>query len=138
MTRAQLQAQMRKLDAAKEALTKQLKTVRSPAKKTRARNPVKAANTKAKIAQAVQLYRRFRLAEPEYIDSATYAAPDVCMVIGKCSAVCYDTIRDGKKEQYMHEFGKRSQPILASSWDGKHLYIVGGNYDFTQDGIIDK
>ena len=50
----------------------------------------------------------------------------------------YDTVRDGESEKYIHRFKKRSRPLLVSSSDGKSLHILGGEYEFTDRGIVDK
>ncbi len=102
----------------------------------RKRNP----STNRKIADGIDLYRRFTGMEPKYIKHINNPShlTDVAMEIGKCDGVLYTTTRDGKVEKYIHEFTGRSRPILASSWDGKEIFFVDGNYDFTEDGIVDR
>lgn len=63
---------------------------------------------------------------------------DVALEFGKCTGIMYETIRDGKKEYYCHEFKKSARPALAASYDGKQLLLVGGNYNFTNRGIVDN
>jgi len=105
-------------------------------KPVRRRNPI---NDKAtKIRRAVSLYRRFREEEPKFIDEHSIEWPNVGLVIGKCDGVLYNTVRAGKKEYYKHEFTGKSCPTLCSSFDGKQIFLVGGNYDFTEDGITDR
>lgn len=91
-----------------------------------------------KIAKAISLYRRFSGHEPEYITARTLPTTDVAMLIGKCDGVLYTTVRDGRTEHYIHEFSGKSRPLLVSSWDGKQLYLLGGAYNFTADGIVDR
>lgn len=103
------------------------------------KNPAPSRSKAAKIASAMKLYKKFsgheaqevgRMKKPEF--------PDVGIVIGEMDGVTYETIRDGVKEKYFHRFDKKSRPLLISSHDGHSIYIVGGRYDFTEDGIVDK
>jgi hypothetical protein len=50
----------------------------------------------------------------------------------------YSTVRDGRHENYVHRFGAKSRPLLAASSDGTQLYLLGGAYNFTERGIVDK
>ena len=94
--------------------------------------------TKRKVAKAIDLFRRFRGDDPEYINTVNLPTTDVLMLIGKCDGVLYTTVRDGKTEKYIHRFTGKSRPLLCSSWDGKQLYMLGGAYNFTAEGIVDK
>ena len=60
------------------------------------------------------------------------------MLVGELDAVLYTTRRDGRLERYIHEFAKKSRPLLAASHDGKQLVLLGGAYDFTEAGIVDR
>lgn len=91
-----------------------------------------------RIDKAINLFRRFRDEDPEYIDKHTLPQHDVLMLIGTCDGVLYTTSRSGKTEKYIHKFSGNSRPLLASSWDGKQLYLVGGRYNFTDEGIVDR
>lgn len=95
-------------------------------------------NVKKQIASAISLFRRFREAEPEFLDSHEFKTPKVGMVIGECDGVMYETTHKGKKVKYLHRFKKGSRPLLVSSWDGSQLLFVGGRYNMTEDGIVDK
>lgn len=65
--------------------------------------------------------------------------PSILIPVGQLDGVLYTTIRDGKKESYIHEFKKpNSQPLLATDADGEQLYILEGNYKFTEKGIVDQ
>lgn len=119
-------------------LLKSCATVRTPKKPSaRKPNPVKEATREQKVQNAMRLFERFRLEEPRFVDEVDAPICDVAMVIGHCDGVLYTTVRDGKTEKYVHDFAKKSRPILAASWDGKQLFILGGRYNFTQDGITD-
>lgn len=91
-----------------------------------------------RIKKGINLFRRFRGEDPEYIDSHKLPVADVCMLIGTCDGVLYTTSRDGKREKYIHKFSGKSRPLLVSSWDGRQLYLLGGAYDFTEEGIVDR
>lgn len=108
---------------------------RTPAK--RKKNPVGAPNKQTMIEHAMALFKRFRLDDPQHVDDVKYKTPEVGMVIGDCDGILYTTVRNGKTERYKHEFKKSARPLLVSSWDGKQILIVGGSYNFTQDGITD-
>jgi len=60
------------------------------------------------------------------------------MEIGKLDGVLYTTTHGRKTLKYIHKFTGRSRPILATSADGKRLFILGGAYNFTEDGIVDR
>lgn len=91
-----------------------------------------------RVAAGINLFRRFRDEDPEYIDTHKLPQHDVLMLIGTCDGVLYTTSRSGKVEKYIHKFSGNSRPLLACSWDGKQLYLVGGRYNFTDEGIVDS
>ncbi len=64
--------------------------------------------------------------------------PKEVLAIGKCDGILYSTVRDGIAEKYIHKFKASSRPLLTASPDGKQLYLLGGAYDFTERGIVDK
>jgi hypothetical protein len=88
------------------------------------------------IEAAANLYIQFRGEEPTYIESVPYHVAPVLLLIGECDGLLYTTRREGHIEHYQHKFSKRSRPLLASSHDGKQLYLLGGSYNFTDAGII--
>lgn len=92
----------------------------------------------AKVRQAAKLFVQFRGEDPEFIESVTFPNHPVLMLIGECDGVLYTTRRDGNLERYIHRFKRNSRPLLATSSDGKQLYLLGGAYDFTDRGIVDK
>jgi len=57
--------------------------------------------------------------------------------IGKLDGVMYSTVRDGKREKYLHRFRSQSRPHLIVSHDGTSLGIVGGRFHVTEAGIED-
>lgn len=85
--------------------------------------------------RALKLFTDFTGDNPEYIDTVDLPVDSVAMAIGHCDAVMYETVREGKTEKYVHKFKKGARPVLAVSSDGSQLYILGGNYIFTDRGI---
>lgn len=57
--------------------------------------------------------------------------------MGPVVGIAYQAKRDGKTQQYFHEFKKAARPRLVSQDDGKQLYIEGGKYKVTDRGIED-
>lgn len=93
---------------------------------------------KSRISDAADLYERFRGDDPEHIDVVDMPDIDTALLIGFLDGVLYTTIRDGVEEKYIHKFKKSARPLLASSHDGQQLIILGGEYDFTELGIVDR
>lgn len=93
---------------------------------------------KRELDAAMKLYQNFSGHEPELVGKTHKPKiPDVGIVIGELDGVAYETVRDGVKEKYFHQFDKKIRPLLVSSFDGSQVYILGGEYDFTADGIVD-
>lgn len=88
--------------------------------------------------KAIELYEAFTGHAPEYLDTYDMPVPDVGLKIGHMDGVLYTTVRDGKTEKYIHRFKKKSRPLLVSSFDGTQLIMLGGAYQFTERGIVDK
>lgn len=88
--------------------------------------------------QAAKLYQKFTGHDPEVIGRVTIPAlPKSAARIGECDGILYTTVRDGVTERYIHKFRKADKPMFCVSPDGKQLLLVGGNYDFTERGIVD-
>lgn len=119
-----------------KAVTRCAKRLAIAPTKKRRRNPI--SSRASKVSQAMKLFMRFREEEPKFVDEISVDWPTVGMVIGKCDGILYSTSRAGKKEYYKHEFTGASCPTLCASFDGKQIFIVGGHYDFTEDGITDR
>lgn len=86
----------------------------------------------------VSLYQRFSGHKAEYVDKVPYRVDTVQVAIGHCLGIMYETVRDGKREKYLHRFKKGSRPVLAVSADGRQLYLLAGAYKFTECGIEDR
>jgi len=90
------------------------------------------------VDQAADLYERFSGHDPEAIGRINIPKiPRVGVAIGEVDGILYSTIRDGKFEKYIHKFHKKDRPMFIVSPDGKQLFLIGGNYTFTERGIVD-
>jgi len=99
-------------------------------------NPIK--DRRSKINAAMKLYESFTGEHPEPLGEYVLPPnPAVGVVIGEMVGVAYEATRDGETEQYFHRFNKKDRPLLVSSHDGKQIIILGGEYDFTENGIVD-
>lgn len=93
----------------------------------------------SRVNKAAKLYSDFTGHDPEDIGSvAIPAAPDVAVCVGEVEGIIYNTVRDGVFERYIHKFKAKSRPLFCVTPDGKQLLMVGGAFDFTERGIVDK
>lgn len=90
------------------------------------------------VQKAADLFVQFRGENPEYIETVKLEIPPVMLLIGECEGILYKTSREGHIEKYIHEFSKNAQPLLCSSYDGQKLFLIGGRYNFTDAGIVDR
>ena len=102
---------------------------------TRMRNPV---GRKRKLAAAAKLYENFTGHQARYVERVLIDVPQVLLLVGECDGVLYSCVRDGQHERYIHQFKKQSRPLLCSNETGTALYLIGGEYNFTSRGIVDK
>lgn len=93
---------------------------------------------KNKLEDGLKLFNDFTGHNGEVFKLDKPHVPEVMLVIGYCDGVLYTTVRDGETEKYIHKFAAKSRPLLCSSSDGKNLFILGGEYNFTECGIVDK
>lgn len=104
---------------------------------SRARSRAKLSKRKD-VLQAANLYERFSGHEAELIGKVNLPKPPKAAVaVGKCDGILYTTVRDGVREHYIHKFHKKDAPTLMVSPDGKQILLIGGNYTFTERGIVD-
>lgn len=88
---------------------------------------------------AMRLYSDFSGHDPEVIGTVEKPElPNICVAVGELDGIAYEAVRDGVKEKYFHKFAKKARPLLCVSFDGAQLFILGGSYDFTDHGIVDK
>lgn len=91
------------------------------------------------IRKAQSLYKDFSGHDGDEVENVEKPViPDALMVIGELEGVIYSTVRDDEHERYIHKFRAQSRPLLCVSPDGDQLFIIGGNYEFTDRGIVDK
>lgn len=111
----------------------------------RKKNPVpeSSRSTKhsreARIEAAGGLFSRFTGHDADELVSIDKPEfPDVLSVIGDIDGVLYTTVRDGETEKYIHKFKKNCRPLFCVTHDGKQIFMLGGSYDFTERGIVDR
>lgn len=115
-------------------------------KRSTRRNPVPPSSragmrrqTRNDIDKAADLYARFSGHEAEEIGRIHVPdMPKVGVAIGTVDGILYSTVRDGVLEKYIHKFHKRDCPLFVVSPDGKSLFLIGGVYNFTERGIVDR
>lgn len=107
---------------------------------TRKQNPAAPIRTtRADLTRAARRYQRFTgHADMTARRMVLPRMPRAVLTVGECDGILYTTVRDGRKESYIHRFAKGSRPLLTASPDGKRLYLLGGAYTFTNRGIVDK
>lgn len=99
------------------------------------KNPVPPSQ----LEKAKMLYERFSGHEGRVVASIDkFTLPDVMCLIGEVDFIGYTTIRDGVVEKYIHRFRAKSRPLFTVTPDGKQIVVLGGAYDFTERGIVDK
>ncbi len=101
------------------------------------KNPVPESR-RSKINKAARLYEDFTGHDAEELGYVDFQNPEVALAIGDVVGIIYETVRDGVKERYIHQFKVKARPLFAVSYDGKQLYLLNGEYDFTERGIVDK
>ena len=95
--------------------------------------------TRTQIERAADLYERFTGHDALELGRVKVPSmPAVGVAIGEVDGILYSTIRDGVLEKYIHKFRKSDRPLFVVSPDGKVLYLLGGNYNFTERGIVDE
>lgn len=91
------------------------------------------------VRRAANLYERFTGHDADAAFKVSIPSlPKVAAVIGELDGVLYSTVRDGVLEKYIHKFAKNDRPLFAVSPDGRCMVIIGGRYQFTERGIVDK
>lgn len=90
-----------------------------------------------KIRKAEKLYEDFHLDGPDSWNEYSDVGFEVGAEVGVCDGILYTTVRNGKTESYIHEFSEVGSPTLIASFDGKKLALVGGDFKFTERGIVD-
>lgn len=132
----------RKIPGGRVSLVKRTKSATSLVKvfaqEMKARN--NPAPRSADTEGARRLAARFHGRQPDADEYATIAKPvfpDAMANIGKIFAIEYLAERDGKVYRFRHEFKSKSRPHLAVSPDGNLVTMIGGSWEFTEDGFED-
>ena len=100
--------------------------------------PPSSKSLTTQITRAKNLYKRFTGHDAEQTQKVKIPdMPDAVVRIGTVAGIMYDTIRDGRKEKYIHRFHASSRPLLCVAPDGSSIHLIGGSYDFTERGIVD-
>jgi hypothetical protein len=88
--------------------------------------------------QAVRAFEAFKGEKPARLRRARLPDGDVTgWQMGPLVGVAYEARRDGKTDQYFHEFKRNARPNLVAQDDGRRLYIEGGRFRVTDRGIED-
>jgi hypothetical protein len=120
--------------ALKKAFNQLLESATAPRRK----NPVPPSKI-VQARNAADLYTRFTGHDAlEEVEIEKPVLPDVMLVVGDIDGVMYTTVRDGVNEKYVHQFKKSARPLFCVSHDGKQIHLIGGEYDFTERGIVDR
>ena len=91
------------------------------------------------IRRAAQRYKDFSGHDGDEVETVSVPdMPKAVLVIGELEGVIYSTVRDDEHERYIHKFKQSARPLLCASPDGDQLFIVGGAFEFTDRGIVDK
>lgn len=97
------------------------------------------SGTGADVRRAAKLYADFTGHDDVQVTKVVIPdMPHAALAIGKVDGILYSTVRDGVAEKYIHRFKSSSRPLFLASPDGKQLYLIGGSYNFTELGIVDK
>jgi len=91
------------------------------------------------IDAAAKLYAAFSGHEAEEIGRVDKPEiPNILVAVGELDFIGYSAIRDGVLEKYIHRFKQNARPLFAVTPDGSQIVLIGGSYDFTERGIVDR
>jgi hypothetical protein len=93
---------------------------------------------KKQLSQAVELYESFREAKPRKLARMNVKIPRVVACMGHVEGIDYRTTHGKKVTLYRHKFAAGSRPLLCVSSDGRQLMLLGGLYQWTDRGIVDR
>lgn len=104
------------------------------------KNPTKRAKPEMsqELQRAVKLYSDFHGEKPKILSHVKFSEiPKNLLQVGKCLGIMYQAKRDGRARRFLHEFRHGAGPTLAASPNGRALFLLGGSFVFTEDGIED-
>jgi len=88
--------------------------------------------------RAIREYEEFRGAKPTKVIEYRMPDGDVdAWDMGEVTAIAYKTRRDGRTEDYIHEFGRKKGPRLNVAAGGTDVFLTGGKYRVTERGFED-
>ncbi len=91
------------------------------------------------IRKGAKLYEAFSGHEAEIVGKTKIPrVPRVLVSVGSIDFIGYTTVRDGVREKYVHRFKRSSAPLFCVTPDGKQIFLIDGNYKFTEAGIVDR
>ena len=99
--------------------------------------------------QAIAIYENFREKSARRVAVVKVQIPNIVAIVGHIEAlwktkeghvgaIDYRTTHGRKLTLYRHAFAAGSRPLLCVSPDGRQLFLLGGNYKFTERGIVDR
>ncbi len=113
-----------------------IKRKQNPAVKSLGSRKVNPRNSDE--ARAARLYESFREDVPRRVKKFGFAPPRIVVDIGYVEFIGYRTTHGRKVTLYQHDFAPGSRPLLCVSPDGRQLMLLGGRYQFTERGIVDR
>lgn len=87
--------------------------------------------------KATRRFKRFHERAPFGAETGVVemSGPVDVALVGDMAGIIYIAKGDGKK--YIHQFKKTARPLLYVSSDGRHAFILGGGFRFTDRGFTD-
>lgn len=117
---------------------KALAGVRNPASRRKKKIVNPGARTDRALADAQAALEDFSGHPAAYVEQHLLRPAVAGWGLGPVVAIEYAATRDGELATYRHEFASEARPLLASSHDGRQLYLLGGAYSVTDRGIADE
>lgn len=98
--------------------------------------PARRRNPSSNERQEVKLFEDFHGSAPVRRTAFPVPLAPTAWRLGTLESVVYRAERDGETASYEHTFKRRAQPYLAVMAD--RLVLLGGRYDVTDRGIVDR
>lgn len=95
------------------------------------------ASRRKDLSRATRLYRSFREASPTRAKSISLSLPKALTVMGRVSAIEYETTHGSESKAYRHKFSSSARPLLCASGNKGQLYLLRGSFRATARGIVD-
>jgi len=87
--------------------------------------------------EVIKLFRNFREREPGRVKHVELDIPKSLMVMGTLDMIGYRTSHGRRSVVYTHDFQPGSRPMLCAGPEDNQLFIIGGRYRVTEQGIVD-